>query len=293
MSSSGVDSSLHMSPRRPIRTATTPAKPATNHSTRKPVVETDMNAWDGPRDDSGWWDHGVQHNVFDLKAEERRCHVDMVRDMVPFWIRGVEAAQKGETLRMDEFLDNLEDQRKISGWDEVPEPLHKDSGLAVGKGWDAEQPNGGWGTVDGWWADQVDARQIDTSGANLDGGWGTGNGWDSWGPQHSGGGWGNEPAPLAQRTADLPKSSQNTHSGRGRNDWKLRQAREGKKPMGRAAPVRSDRPQDSWKFVETVARKEEANPQKTRKLHDFYQMPTQDKVKSIQDMIRDLHSRPV
>ena len=38
-----------------------------------------------------------QLTMAELKERMRQVHVDQVRDMVPFWIQGVVAAEKGET----------------------------------------------------------------------------------------------------------------------------------------------------------------------------------------------------
>ncbi|KAF9076127.1 hypothetical protein BDP27DRAFT_1398409 [Rhodocollybia butyracea] len=45
-----------------------------------------------------------------LRGKEHQYFSDQVEDMVPFWIRGIEAAERGEVLRLEEFLDSLEHQ---------------------------------------------------------------------------------------------------------------------------------------------------------------------------------------
>ena len=38
------------------------------------------------------------------KSQEHRCFVDQLNDFIPFWIRGVEAAERGEVLKLEDFL---------------------------------------------------------------------------------------------------------------------------------------------------------------------------------------------
>ncbi|KAG6879746.1 hypothetical protein C0992_012066 [Termitomyces sp. T32_za158] len=94
------------------------------------LCEPDPAAWGEP-----------QRGEFELTQEEVRMresqtHVDLVRDMVPFWIRGIEAAERGEVLRLEEFLATLEtsswgkcggDDGWGDGWKAVDERKKKDS----------------------------------------------------------------------------------------------------------------------------------------------------------------------
>lgn len=82
------------------------------------VIETERQQWMLCEPDPAAWDE-PQKGASELTKEEvkiRECQmrVDLVRDMVPFWIRGVEAAERGEVLRLEEFLETLE----TSGWGE-------------------------------------------------------------------------------------------------------------------------------------------------------------------------------
>ncbi|TFK36850.1 hypothetical protein BDQ12DRAFT_724678 [Crucibulum laeve] len=69
--------------------------------------------WNSSSPDAAAWDVPIVEEppltVDKMKMREHRFHVDQVYDMVPFWIRGVEAAQKGEVLRLESFLDTLEE----------------------------------------------------------------------------------------------------------------------------------------------------------------------------------------
>ncbi|KAF9000912.1 hypothetical protein BDQ17DRAFT_1426935 [Cyathus striatus] len=49
----------------------------------------------------------------ELKAIEQQVRVDQVRDMIPFWLRGIEAAERGETLKLGDFLESLQNRQNI------------------------------------------------------------------------------------------------------------------------------------------------------------------------------------
>jgi len=70
----------------------------------------------------------------------------------------------------------------------------------------------------------------------------------------------------------------------------------GRKGKGRKKHNRDhERPSrpDPHLFVEDIARQQAVNAERKRRMHDFYEMPTQDKVKKIQEMVRYLHTVPV
>ena len=48
-----------------------------------------------------------------LRHKERFTYVDQVHDLVPFWQRGMDAAQRGEVLRLEDFLEKME---ASGGW---------------------------------------------------------------------------------------------------------------------------------------------------------------------------------
>ncbi|THH06945.1 hypothetical protein EW145_g3726 [Phellinidium pouzarii] len=74
------------------------------------------------------WINGIG-NDYDLcgaRASERMQHVDQLKDLIPFWREQIEAAERGETLRYEEFLDALarkteEKERDEPVWN-VPMP---------------------------------------------------------------------------------------------------------------------------------------------------------------------------
>lgn len=103
--------------------------------------------WNPPPPDAAAWNTPIAEDppltIEEMKSRESRMHVDHVQDMVPFWIRGVEAAERGEVLRLEHFLETL--QEASDAW------LHETSE----QGWG--QWNKDWGRVDGWDNVQVDA----------------------------------------------------------------------------------------------------------------------------------------
>ncbi|KAI5123551.1 hypothetical protein M0805_003371 [Coniferiporia weirii] len=52
-------------------------------------------------------DAWLHDNFFESKVSERMLHVDQLKDIIPFWQQQIEAAERGETLRYEEFLDTL------------------------------------------------------------------------------------------------------------------------------------------------------------------------------------------
>lgn len=52
----------------------------------------------------------------EVKRNERALHIDMVHDLVPFWIRGVQAAQNDKELKLEQFLEELYKVKDINPW---------------------------------------------------------------------------------------------------------------------------------------------------------------------------------
>lgn len=75
---------------------------------------TDTEIW-LPASNSADWDREIQDvplTMEEVRRREHQIHVDNVTDLVPFWIKGVEAAERGEVCRMEEFFENI----KKSPW---------------------------------------------------------------------------------------------------------------------------------------------------------------------------------
>jgi hypothetical protein len=112
------------------------------------VAELEM-WWNPAAQDEAAWNAPISEDppltIEEMKIRESRMHVDLVQDMVPFWIRGVEAAEKGEVLRLEHFLETL--QEASDAWlhstSETPQ-LHANSEQGWGQ-WDKN-----WGRVNAW-----------------------------------------------------------------------------------------------------------------------------------------------
>jgi len=211
-------------------------------------------SWVMPEDDTPL-------TVDELKARTRQVHVDQVRDMVPFWRKGVEAAEKGEVLRLEDFLEKLaaEDRWGVA---DVDDPW----GPSIGP-WPADHP---WGAA-------VAGGQADTWGKVADSPWGKA---DPWGKVAD---WAVDDDSTLSMHVDRSVSRHEEH----------RRNKSGAKGKGKKNRVRDHgKPgrQDPHMFVEDIARQQAVDAERKRRMHDFYEMPTQDKVKKIEEMVRNLRT---
>ena len=189
----------------------------------------DREMWDPPQ---GSWDpleEDPQLTTAELKERTRQVHVDQVRDMVPFWIQGVAAAEKGETHRLEEFLDTLaaQDRWGISGIDDPWGP-------SIGP-WPADHP---WGEV----VPKVGNIRNEPEPTR----WGKVSG-DPWG-------WGAGVASTESVHVDNKKGGHQ----RNKEEPKGLKGKKGRR--------------DAFTFVEDIARKQAANAERKRKMHDFYEV---------------------
>ncbi|KAF4573056.1 hypothetical protein EYR36_007566 [Pleurotus pulmonarius] len=112
--------------------------PISGYSNVQWEVAADPGAWgDAPLDDH-------PQTIEEFKAKESQIRADQVHDMVPFWIRGIEAANQGRVLRLEEFLESLAEKDSWRG----------DSGDHSGwgddsRGWGAKPGAKRWDTVTG------------------------------------------------------------------------------------------------------------------------------------------------
>lgn len=88
-------------------------------------VNITESSWSMPNGDWADWGVAIADEPQDLTKEEKkdiehRSFVDQLHEFVPFWIRGVEAAQRGEVLKMEEFLESHEKyptmEEALGGW---------------------------------------------------------------------------------------------------------------------------------------------------------------------------------
>ncbi|KAG5719899.1 hypothetical protein E4T56_gene14114 [Termitomyces sp. T112] len=159
------------------------------------AIEVERRQWVMSEPDASGWDQPRESEPVltkeEVKMRESQIHVDLVRDMVPFWIRGMEAAERGEVLRLEEFLAKLETE---SSWE----------------------------------------------GSVGEDGWGEGVEW--------GNGWGDSVVTKKKRAR--------------------RQTRN-----------------NAYEFVEDVARQEAADPERRRRMHRFFEMPTDEKLRRIRALV--------
>ncbi|KAK7064332.1 hypothetical protein R3P38DRAFT_38355 [Favolaschia claudopus] len=175
----------------------------------------EANTWWNPMgEDAAVWNAPLEEDPpltkQEIQMREHQYHVERVADIVPYWIKCVDAAAKGQELRLEPFLNSL---------------------------------------------------------YNASDSWATSN--DSWGPApelgwEAGGGWG----------PDVAKS--NGSSGFG-SRWRT----------GSVASEES--PTTGYAFVENFARQESVTDvDRKHRLHKFFDMPTDEKVKKIDEIVRYL-----
>lgn len=192
--------------------------------------------WWQPRDDDGWGALEQPPLTSDgLRTWEMQTHVDHVFDLVPFWIRGVDAAERGEVLRMEEFLQMMEED---GGWRTSDEVWGM---LGACRKPNHEEGSDGWGRKDD--VSVPKAAGTDLTSDDQDKGWGVMEEW-----------------------AVPPTNSSSSHQ---------------RQDLGGTHP-----------FVDDIALQEAADEDRRRRMHHFFEMPTEQKVLKIQEMIRYLHAHP-
>jgi hypothetical protein len=234
---------------------------------------SDFEMWD-PQPNDSWVmpDNDTPLTLDQLKSRARQVHVDQVRDMVPFWMKGVEAAQKGEVLRMEDFLEKLASEDRW-GVADVDDPW----GPSIGP-WPADHP---WGAA-------LAGAQAEPCGKVVDNPWGNVADW------------------VADGDSTLSMHAVRSVSHHKEDHRRNKIGRRGKdKKHNNRDHQRPDR-QDPHMFVEDIARQQAADDERKRRMHDFYevciicpflrisadktQMSTQDKVKKIEEMVRNLRT---
>ncbi|KAI3621815.1 hypothetical protein WG66_015171 [Moniliophthora roreri] len=133
-------------------------------------VLQDQSAWWNPLQTS-WesWNHPIEQDLpltkDAMKDREHRYFADQVDDLVPFWIRGVEAAERGgQVSKLSDFLESLED-RYNTNTNVWPPRVHNPwrnpdaHSFIGGRDHDWEQKsaghNDGWGLVHVNWDSQA------------------------------------------------------------------------------------------------------------------------------------------
>lgn len=198
-----------------------------------------MDSWVMPEDD-------MPLTLDELKARTRQVHVDQVRDMVPFWMKGVEAAQKGEVLRLEDFLEKLASEDRW-GVADVDDPW----GPSIGP-WPADHP----------WAAAVPGGPADPWGKAADNPWGKVDD-DPWGKIAD---WGMD----EDSTLSIHVDRSVSHHKEDRRRIMTGGKGKGRKKQNRDHERRG-RP-DPHLFVEDIARQQSVNAERKRRMHDFYEV---------------------
>jgi len=206
-----------------------------------------------------------------LKSWEQQGRVDRLRDLIPFWRDGVMAAESGgEVAKLEDFLQCLEEEEQSGTWQTKNNGWGKDMGEDIwgpakrGGGWDSPRQDNAWrsGGEEGW------------GGNDGHGGWGSPAGVNDWAAEaQDEAGWGDA---VDHSPVTVPLPSEDT-SPSAADVWSRQHGKKSTRTPG-----------DSWSFVEEVARQEEASFERRRSMHEFYAMPTQEKVKKIQEVVEYL-----
>ncbi|KIJ21881.1 hypothetical protein PAXINDRAFT_165240 [Paxillus involutus ATCC 200175] len=227
----------------------------------------------------------------DLRKWDMHTHVDHVFDLVPFWQCAVDAAERGEVLRLEEFLEKMEGD---GGWRTSNEVLRM---LGGWKGSERAHDYGGhdWGqpNANDWAASQRVGLAWGESHAN------------NWAGSQRG--WGAASTVHTRVASDATQSSAGRHGGWGcaedlgaAEDLTLgHHARpagvlQGHLTSGGDTGSRllphacRESPQH---FVDSVARQKSVNEERRQQMHLFFEMPTEQKIQKIQETIRFLRSQ--
>jgi hypothetical protein len=97
-----------------------------------------------PRTETADWDketRDVPLTTAEVKRREYWAYADHVWDIVPFWMKGVEGAERGEVFSMEEFLESLEN----GPWGNRGD-------------WDYAYSVDSWGLDKAGWGPEVDAN---------------------------------------------------------------------------------------------------------------------------------------
>ncbi|KAF7436665.1 hypothetical protein PC9H_003498 [Pleurotus ostreatus] len=204
------------------------ASGGSDHKPQRDYWDTPMPGYSdvqwGVAADAGAWGNASLDDapltIEEFKARESQIRADQVHDMVPFWIRGIEAANEGYVLRLEEFLESLDDRDSWSGGD-----------------------GSGWGDASRGWGGEADAKRwnIETESNKLD----------------------------------------RANSAHTEDDASLTQARRRTEPSNAGNMVFDP-------FVEDVALQEAVDSDRKKRMQEFLQLNTDDKLRAIQALIQDL-----
>ncbi|KAH8120208.1 hypothetical protein DFH11DRAFT_1558899 [Phellopilus nigrolimitatus] len=76
----------------------------------------ERDTWNPQPDVDAWDPNAIVEDLFETRVSERMQLVDQLKDSIPFWLQQISAAERGETLRWEEYWD-AQDEKK----DDLPE----------------------------------------------------------------------------------------------------------------------------------------------------------------------------
>ncbi|KAJ6574979.1 hypothetical protein B0H19DRAFT_621702 [Mycena capillaripes] len=195
----------------------------TNMWWNPPAEENAAISWLPPSQDAAAWNAPLEEDPpltkEELQMREHQYHVERVADIVPYWIKCVNAAANGEELRLEPFLNTLHDVS--DSWMDPANPWAQ----ATGSGWD----------------DRGDTKR-----------------------------WGVPPDAKSMSSAHVSKSQTGSRTT--------------------ASSVAAA----GYAFVENIARQESVTDvDRKRRMHMFFEMPTNEKIQKIDEIVRYLQSASV
>lgn len=262
------------------------------------VVCEEAGRWewsDTPHAESSEWPRALPISASELKSLDVGCQFDHVRDshIIPFWIRGVEAAEQGEIPRMEDLLENLPKDPWTQGSSDSWEPL------APAEQWGNAtfgDEGRGWGCGGGWTTGPDDPWGV----TSRDAGWRSGADAVGWGVGDTGlapgSGWGR-----GRKYTDTSSEGYHPRSSSSRT----------RPNMPSTKPDQSGyRLEADGEFLEDIARQEDATAARKQIMHAFAKVPlvlcrffkalanlaaglqlsTQEKITRIHDLIQYLRT---
>lgn len=205
-----------------------------------------------PVDISGWV-APPKVSTPNVKGWEVQDRVDRLHLLVPYWREGVEVALSGgEPKKMEEFYQG-----------------HPDDDDSMDGGWGGNLGENVWASLpnlEGWGPSARPTQKTGriTPGDTIAKAVGTGGAWGASSP--------------LRNVAEAPASNRTPGSSGERGD-------QDRMNSIHSQPIDED---NSWKFVEKVAQREEASPERKQSMYQFYTMPTENKVKKIQEVVEFL-----
>lgn len=250
----------------PKRNCRTPAaKP-------QPPSGKEHNPWLEPQDFSRW-EKPLDQSVWDLKVLEHQAHVDAVYDIVPFWLKGIEAAERGQTLRMMDFLESLDTQaegRRGEDEEETDNPFLQPARADNWAQWydSSDEPQGESAARDDW------GRPAGYAGQEWEE---SGDSEEEW----------RKTLEECERVSPWSKVNVTRDEDEVSKGW----IGQGQKKFRRSSRCMDGFHQDPSNLIELIASKQGVDPQRRKNMHRFLELPVEEKLQTIEAIIRDLRSR--